>query len=73
MTEFAGNMLSLKTNKEIDILALSQRSFNSLTADQIQSIESYCKMVPLEINTIETAGGGGARCMIAEIFLQPIV
>jgi len=72
MNDFAGNMLSLKTNDRRDILALSRRAFDSFTAEQIQSIEAYCEMVPLEVSTIETAGGGSARCMIAEIFLQPI-
>lgn len=71
MKNFAGNMLSLHTRDNSSILALSQSSFDSLTTDQIEEIEKYSKPVPLNIKTIETIGGGSARCMIAEIFLQP--
>lgn len=71
MENFAGNMLSLHTLDNSNILALSQSSFDSLRTDQIENIEKYCKPIPLNIKTIETIGGGSARCMIAEIFLQP--
>jgi hypothetical protein len=54
-------------------LALSQSAFLSLTTTQKTAIEKYTELVPLTIKTIETIGGGSARCMIAEIFLQPIV
>ncbi len=69
---FAGNMLGLKTKDDKSILALSQTSFNSLTVKQRTAIEKYTELVPLFINTIETMGGGSARCMIAEIFLPQI-
>ena len=72
MKSFAGNMLSLKTNKGESILVLSQSAFDSLTPVQKKEIEKYSALVPLSINTIETMGGGSARCMIAEIFLKPI-
>lgn len=73
MSNFAGNMLAIKTNEEKNILALSQSSFDALTADQKEKIEKYCELVPLNIKTIETIGGGSARCMIAELFLQPVI
>lgn len=73
MNNFAGNMLAIQTNDNKSILALSQSSFDSLTAIQKKEIEKYSELVPLSIKTIETIGGGSARCMIAEIFLQPIV
>lgn len=73
MKNFAGNMLELKTDANKSILALSQSAFDSLTAAQKNEIEKYSELVPLSIKTIETIGGGSARCMIAEIFLQPIV
>ena len=71
MKNFAGNMLSIQTNNNRSILALSQTSFDSLTIIQKKEIEKYTELVPLSIKTIETIGGGSARCMIAEIFLQP--
>ena len=49
---------------------MSQTAFESLKRDQVKALETYCEMLPLEINTIETVGGGSARCMMAEIFLS---
>ncbi len=72
MNSFAGNMLALKSNTGKDLLAMSQSAFDSLTADQKIIIEKYCETVPLSIPTIETIGGGSARCMIAEIFLPAL-
>lgn len=71
MNHFAGNMLAIQTNDNKNILALSQSSFDSLTTNQRQEIEKFCELVPLSIKTIETIGGGSARCMIAEVFLKP--
>lgn len=71
MNNFAGNMLAIQTNDNKTILALSQSSFDSLTTNQRQEIEIFCELVPLSIKTIETIGGGSARCMIAEVFLKP--
>ena len=73
MSNFAGNMLELKNKNNQSLLALSQSAYNSLTTTQKTEIEKYTELVPLTIKTIETIGGGSARCMIAEIFLQPIV
>lgn len=72
MKNFVGNMLELTTNDNKSILALSQSAFDSLQAEQKKEIEKYCEFVPLSIKTIETIGGGSARCMIAEIFLPPL-
>lgn len=71
MKNFAGNMLEIKTSAK-NILALSKSAFNILSAAQKNEIGKHCELVPLSINTIETIGGGSARCMIAEIFLPPL-
>ena len=67
---FAENMLALESNDGRPLLALSQSAFTSLTNDQKDKIEQHNTLVPLAINTIETIGGGSARCMIAELFLH---
>ncbi len=72
MEKFAGNMLAIRTNDNKSLLALSQSSFDSLTTIQKTEIEKYSELVPLSITTIETIGGGSARCMMAEIFLAAI-
>jgi len=71
MNCFAGNMLAIRTNSNKSIVALSKNAFDCLTANQKKEIGKYCELVPLSIPTIETIGGGSARCMIAEIFLKP--
>lgn len=71
MNQFAGNMLELRGKDGKLFLAMSQSSYDALTAAQKKKIEQYCELLPLYINTIETIGGGSARCMIAEVFLKP--
>jgi hypothetical protein len=71
MNKFAGNMLELKSNTGKGLLAMSKSAYDSLTPTQKKQIEQYCELTPLSITTIETIGGGSARCMIAEVFLQP--
>lgn len=67
---FAGNMLEVKNSSGENILILSQTAFDSLTTGQIEKMESYDKLLPVAIPTIEAAEGGSVRCMMAEIFLE---
>lgn len=69
MHQFAGNMLQLKGANNQDLLVMSQSAYNSLTQEQLRTIEKYCKIVLSSLETIETCGGGSARCMMAEVFL----
>ena len=50
-------------------LVMSQSAFESLTKDQIAKIEKHCAILYSDLTTIETLGGGSARCMMAEVFL----
>jgi hypothetical protein len=68
---FAGNMLALKNNRGEELMVMSSRALQSLTDEQRHAIEEYCRIISSPINTIEDVGGGSARCMIAEIFLDP--
>ncbi len=67
--EFAGNMLQLKGANDKKYLVMSTAAHKSLTRDQIRRIEKHCEILSSDISTIETCGGGSARCMIAEVFL----
>ena len=67
MADFAGNMLELRTNGR-NLLVMSQRAFSSLTHEQKQKLESYTEIAAFDLTIIERAGGGSARCMMAEIF-----
>lgn len=68
MNKFAGNMLQVG-GRDSKYLVMSQTAYNSLTKEQIAAIEKYNPILSVDINTIETLGGGSARCMIAEVFL----
>jgi len=68
MHEFAGNMLQVQGSDK-KYLVMSARAHRSLTDEQISRIEKHCEILSSEIKTIETCGGGSARCMMAEVFL----
>ncbi|WP_010177541.1 citrulline utilization hydrolase CtlX [Aquimarina agarilytica] len=72
MEQFAGNMIQLKNKNEESLLVMSSKAFNSLTQVQLIEMENYAKIIHADLDVIETYGGGGARCMIAEIFLKPL-
>lgn len=69
MHQFAGNMLQLKSGNGQTYLVMSQAAFNSLSGEQVKSIETHCEILSSPLDTIETCGGGSARCMMAEVFL----
>ncbi|MBV2165431.1 MAG: amidinotransferase [Kaistella sp.] len=67
--QFAGNMLQVQNKAGDKFLVMSETAYKSLTPSQIQNIEKYCEIIYSDLNTIETNGGGSARCMLAEVFL----
>lgn len=71
MHRFAGNMLQLVNEDGELLLVLSTQAYNALTKTQLTTLEKYNRLVHSSLNNIESAGGGSARCMMAEIFLQP--
>ncbi len=72
LTQFAGNMIQLQNSEGEYVLVASQTAWNALDDMQKQLVESQTKVVPVSIPTIETYGGGSARCMIAENFISPL-
>ena len=69
LNHFAGNMLQVKNDKGQPFLVMSSQAYNSLSKQQIEKIENYNSIIHSDISTIETNGGGSARCMMAEVFL----
>jgi hypothetical protein len=65
---YAGNMLEVQNQKGEKFLVMSTQAYESLDSSQIQIIEEHLKILHSPLNTIETLGGGSARCMMAEIF-----
>ena len=69
MHQFAGNMLQVRGNDDKRYLVMSKAAHDSLTKAQIAQIEKHCEILSSSLETIETCGGGSARCMMAEVFL----
>ncbi len=69
MHQFAGNMLQVKAANEKRYMVMSLAAHKSLRPDQISAIEKHCQILSSDLETIETCGGGSARCMMAEVFL----
>lgn len=69
LQQFAGNMLQVQSEDGTKYLVMSQTAHQSLDPEQIISIEKYCEILSADLETIETNGGGSARCMLAEVFL----
>lgn len=69
MNRFAGNMLEVRNDLNEKILVMSTTALDSLTPEQENLIlQDGMRIVPVDIPVIEKAGGGSARCMIAEIY-----
>ncbi|MDT0622362.1 citrulline utilization hydrolase CtlX [Croceitalea vernalis] len=69
MHQFAGNMLQVIGAQEKRFMVMSSAAYYSLRKDQINAIEKHCEIIHSTLETIETCGGGSARCMMAEVFL----
>ncbi|SQA94889.1 citrulline utilization hydrolase CtlX [Capnocytophaga ochracea] len=72
MCQYAGNMLQVQ-GKDSTYLVMSDTAYNALTPQQIQTIEKYTQILHSNLETIETCGGGSARCMLAEVFNPEII
>ncbi|MDR1877571.1 MAG: amidinotransferase [Flavobacteriaceae bacterium] len=70
MNRFLGNTLQVQTEDHNKFLVMSNTAYQSLCAGQINAINRYSKILTVDIPTIEKYGGGSARCMMAEVFLQ---
>jgi hypothetical protein len=68
MLAFAGNMLELES-AAATVIVLSQSAWRSLGASQRRRLESHGNVIAADIPVIERLGGGGVRCMLAEIHL----
>lgn len=72
MHQFAGNMLEVRGADDKRFLVMSSAAYNSLDPKQLAQIEKRCEIIHSPLDTIETCGGGSARCMMAEVFLPRV-
>jgi hypothetical protein len=68
MIRFAGNILELAPASGT-VIAMSTTAWNSFDPAQRRVLEGHGSVVAADIPVIEGLGGGGVRCMLAEIHL----
>lgn len=68
MHSMCGNILQVKNVNGDNKIIMSKKAFEAFTEEQRQNLEKFGKIIVVTIPTIETIGGGSARCMLAEIF-----
>ncbi len=67
IANFAGNAIEL-TGSAGSVLAISERAVKALSSQQLQALERHTRPLPLQVPTVELAGGS-VRCMLAGIHL----
>jgi hypothetical protein len=71
MAAFAANLLELAAPSG-PVIALSARALSSLDSGRRRALERFAALLPVDVSTIETYGGGGVRCMLAEVHLPAL-
>lgn len=70
---FCGNILELSTADGDRIVVMSETAKRAFRQDQLDKLEKWGgRIVAADIPTIEAVGGGGVRCMLAEVFLPRV-
>lgn len=69
MNQFCGNILQLETVNGDKVIAMSQSAYEAFSPAQRTQLSSHGKLLPFNVETIESIGGGSVRCMLGEVFL----
>ena len=72
MEDFAGNVIEVQNEKGEKLLLLSNSARDGLRPDQIEALIQHVELLPVDVSTIQRIGGGGIRCMVAEVFLEEV-
>lgn len=67
MNHFAGNMFQVFSTDGTPYLVMSRQAYLWLTPSQRDKLASFNALITPSLDTIETNGGGSARCMLAEV------
>ncbi|CAH1563726.1 arginine deiminase-related protein [Vibrio rotiferianus] len=69
MNQFCGNILQLETVRGDKVIAMSQSAYDAFSPAQRNQLATHGKLLPFDVSTIESIGGGSVRCMLGEVFL----
>jgi len=68
MNHFCGNCIVLEQDTGKEVIVMSDQAFRNFENEQLDLIKQSCTIIHSNLETIEKYGGGGARCMLAELF-----
>lgn len=68
MANFAANVLEVKNATDESFLIMSETAYSTFTVDQLELIQTYSKIITVDVSLFEKIGGGGIRCMITGLF-----
>lgn len=69
LRHMAGNALEVMSATDERLLVMSSQAYQALTSEQLTLLEAeYASLIHVPLDTIETHGGGSARCMLAELY-----
>lgn len=69
MERFAGNLIEVAGATGTSVIVLSDAALGVMSKTQLDSLARCGRILSIPIDTIESAGGGSVRCMMAEVFL----
>jgi hypothetical protein len=70
MNSFCANVLEVRNAGGQRFLLLSGTALAQFSPAQLELLSADKTLLPVDIPTIEAVGGGGLRCMLAEVFLR---
>jgi hypothetical protein len=68
MHAFCGNVLQLLNTDGVFKVAMSAAAQSAFSESQLSQLKKHGELLVVDIPTIEAVGGGGIRCMLAEVF-----
>lgn len=68
LENFCGNVFEVKNSADENFIISSHRAWSAFTPTQQKLIEKHHSPLVISIPTIETIGGGSARCMVAGVY-----
>ena len=68
MHAFCGNILQLKNSDGNFKIAMSATAESAFSESQLTQLRKHGEFIVVDIPTVEVVGGGGIRCMLAEVF-----
>ena len=68
MHQFAANMLQVQNREGTKFLVMSESAHDTFTNAQLGRLIAHNSIITAGIPNIERVGGGGVRCMMAEVF-----